>query len=101
MLRIAARDLARLGSLSEIIQEISEVADVCLDTVWEICHQQLAERVGSPYRQADHGKWLPIEGCVVGLGKLGGRELNYSSDVDVVIVYAEEGQVFKQPPRKG
>src|SRR5262249_7285374 len=36
---------------------------------------------------------------VLGLGKLGGQELNYSSDVDVIFVYAEEGTVFREPPR--
>src|SRR5215831_18584763 len=40
MMRIAARDLARLGKLAEILQEISDVADVTLETVWNICHQQ-------------------------------------------------------------
>ena len=35
------------------------------------------------------------------MGKLGGQELNYSSDVDVLFVYSEEGQVFKEPPGKG
>ena len=39
-------------------------------------------------------------GCVLGLGKLGGQELNYSSDVDVIFVYSEEGSVFKEPPNK-
>ena len=34
------------------------------------------------------------------MGKLGGQELNYSSDVDVLFVYTEEGQVFKEPPRR-
>ena len=34
------------------------------------------------------------------MGKLGGQELNYSSDVDVLFVYSEEGQVFKEPPGK-
>src|ERR1043166_3141502 len=35
----------------------------------------------------------PTPGCVLGLGKLGGQELNYSSDVDVIFVYSEEGSV--------
>src|SRR5262245_40194918 len=51
MLRIAARDLARLGGLTEIISEISDVADVCLETVWAVCHRHLAERYGTPYHQ--------------------------------------------------
>src|SRR3989442_15009096 len=48
MLRIAARDLARLATVQEIIQEISDVADVCLDLAWQICHRQLTDRYGQP-----------------------------------------------------
>ena len=98
MLRIAARDLARLGKLPEIMREISDVADVCLEAVWQVCRQQLAGRYGQPYHQDADGRWQPTAGCVLGMGKLGGQELNYSSDVDVLFVYSEEGSVFKEPP---
>jgi len=100
MLRIAGRDLARLAPLPEIIQELSDVADVCLDAVWQVCHQQLAGRYGQPWHQDAAGKWQPTAGCVLGMGKLGGHELNYSSDVDVLFAYSEEGNVFKEPPGK-
>ena len=46
MLRIAARDLARLGNVVEITREISDVADVCLNTVWRICRHQFFEKFG-------------------------------------------------------
>jgi [glutamine synthetase] adenylyltransferase / [glutamine synthetase]-adenylyl-L-tyrosine phosphorylase len=98
MLRIAARDLARLGKLVEIMQEISDVADVCLDVVWQVCHRQLLGRYGQPCHQEATGHWRPTGGCVLGMGKLGGQELNYSSDVDVLFVYSEEGSVFKELP---
>jgi [glutamine synthetase] adenylyltransferase / [glutamine synthetase]-adenylyl-L-tyrosine phosphorylase len=98
MLRIAGRDLARLGKLAEILPEISDVADVCLDGVWQVCYQQLAGRHGQPWHQDAGGRWQPTAGCVLGMGKLGGQELNYSSDVDVLFVYSEEGSVFKEPP---
>src|SRR6185436_5789272 len=100
MLRIAARDLARLASAPEITGEISDVADVCLDSLGEICRQQFTGRFGQPYHQDANGEWHRTEFCVRGLGKLGGQELNYSSDVDVLFVYSEEGQVFKEPPAK-
>ncbi len=95
MLRIAARDLARLSNVPEITRELSDVADVCLETVWRICHRQLTERFGQPSHQDVNGKWQPTEFCVLGMGKLGGQELNYSSDVDVLFVYSDEGSVFK------
>jgi len=100
MLRIAGRDLARLGTLPELIQEISDVADVCLDGVWQVCHRQLAGRYGQPWHQDAGERWQPTAGSVLGMGKLGGQELNYSSDVDVIFVYSEEGSVFKEPPAK-
>jgi glutamate-ammonia-ligase adenylyltransferase len=101
MLRIAGRDLARLGKLQEIVQEISDVADVCLDAVWQVCYRQLVGRYGQPWHQDAGGQWQPTSGCVLGMGKLGGQELNYSSDVDVIFAYSEEGSVFKELPTKG
>ena len=101
MIRIAARDLARLGPAAEIIQEISDVADACLSAVLRLCHQQLTARFGSPFEEDPAGAWRATTFCVLGMGKLGGQELNYSSDVDVLFVYSDEGGVFKEPPRKG
>ena len=100
MLRIAARDLARLGTPGEILREISDVADICLDAVWQLCQQQFIECFGRPYHQDAEGRWHASEFCVLGLGKLGGQELNYSSDVDVIFVYSAAGTVFKEPPTR-
>ncbi len=101
MLRIGARDLARLADVREITLELSNAADACLDAVLRLCAAELNARRGRPYHQDAQGRWLPTGFCVIGLGKLGGQELNYSSDVDVMFVYAEEGEVFKQPPKRG
>ena len=100
MLRIAARDLARLSNVVEITREISDLADVCLDAVWRICRQQFTGRFGQPFHQDAEGNWQRTESCVLGLGKLGGQELNYSSDVDVLFLHSDEGEVFKAPPAK-
>jgi len=99
MLRIAARDLTRLGEVAEITREISDVADVCLQAVYRLCAARLRAKLGLPWHLDAEGKWRETEFCVIGLGKLGGQELNYSSDVDVIFVYSEEGSVFKTPPR--
>jgi [glutamine synthetase] adenylyltransferase / [glutamine synthetase]-adenylyl-L-tyrosine phosphorylase len=101
MLRIAARDLARLADAVTTTEEISNLADVCLDAVQRICWRQLTQRLGTPHHQDARGHWQPTQFSVLGLGKLGGQELNYSSDVDVIFVYSEEGTVFKEPPRAG
>lgn len=100
MLRIAARDLARLGDTLQITREISDVADVCLRAVLEVCQRPLSERLGQPFHQTAAGAWQPTPFAVIGLGKLGGQELNYSSDVDVIFVYEEEGVVAREPPRQ-
>jgi glutamate-ammonia-ligase adenylyltransferase len=100
MLRIAARDLVRLSNVVEITHELSDVADVCLEAVWRVVWQQLTQRFGRPFHQDANGHWQATAFCVLGLGKLGGQELNYSSDVDVLFVYGDEGEVFKEPPEK-
>jgi len=101
MLRIAARDLACLGDSPQITREISNVADVCLSAVFQLCRQQLVERFGQPFHQDAANRWLPTEFAIIALDKLGGQELNYSSDVDVLFVYSEEGAVFREmPPRQ-
>ncbi len=100
MLRIGARDLGKLSHTLEITRELSDVADVLLNGVLEVCTQQLTERFGKPYHQTFENTWNPTAFSVIGLGKLGGQELNYSSDVDVIFVYSEEGNSFKTPPRK-
>jgi [glutamine synthetase] adenylyltransferase / [glutamine synthetase]-adenylyl-L-tyrosine phosphorylase len=96
--RIAIRDLARLAETPEVIREISNAADAVLDAVFRICWSQITERFGRPYHLDPKDRWQPTAFSVLGLGKLGGRELNYSSDVDLMFVYAEEGFVFKEPP---
>lgn len=101
MLRIASRDLARLANALEVTAEISAVADICLDAVCRLCLQSLSQRLGRPYYLDAKGRWQESQFCVLGLGKLGGQELNYSSDVDVLFVYSEEGNVFKLPPGAG
>ena len=98
LLRIAARDLARLAPAPEITREISNVADLTLDATLRVCRQQLTERLGTPWHQDVKGRWQPTEFCVLALGKLGGQELNFSSDVDVMFVYAGEGHVSRTPP---
>ncbi|HMP83391.1 MAG TPA: bifunctional [glutamate--ammonia ligase]-adenylyl-L-tyrosine phosphorylase/[glutamate--ammonia-ligase] adenylyltransferase [Verrucomicrobiota bacterium] len=98
MLRIAARDLARMSNVTEITRELSDLTDVCLNAVCAICFSQCATRYGIPFHQDTTGRRRQTTFCVLGMGKLGGQELNYSSDVDVLFVYEAEGEVFKSPP---
>jgi glutamate-ammonia-ligase adenylyltransferase len=81
MLRIALRDIARLTTLEQTTYEISCVADLCMR---EVCDGWLAE-TGRRWGRPETGF------CVIGMGKLGGEELNYSSDIDVMFLYGEDG----------
>ncbi len=101
LMRIAARDLARLARTAEITRELSDLADVCLETVFRVCWEQITRRFGEPWEADPEGEWRRTRFCVLGMGKLGGQELNYSSDVDVLLVYSDEGSTFREAPRPG
>jgi [glutamine synthetase] adenylyltransferase / [glutamine synthetase]-adenylyl-L-tyrosine phosphorylase len=85
MTRIALRELAD-ADLEETTAGLSQVAEICIREVFSHWNAKLRESLGSP--AADF--------AILALGKLGGRELNYSSDVDLIFLYTEEGEV--SPP---
>ena len=84
---IVWRHLTRRASLEETTRVLSDLADVLIDAALETLHQWLTEREGVP-RNAD-GE--PQRLVVLALGKLGARELNLSSDVDLIFAYPEPG----------
>jgi [glutamine synthetase] adenylyltransferase / [glutamine synthetase]-adenylyl-L-tyrosine phosphorylase len=83
MVRIALREVAEAAPLEETLIELSQLADICLTKVFEYWDATFRQRWGSPESKF----------AIIGLGKLGGRELNHSSDVDLIFVYSEEGQL--------
>ncbi len=101
LFRIAARDLNRLGTTNLILLELSNLADVCLQAAFRLAWLYLTEKFGAPYCKDEKGCWVDAGFCVIGLGKLGGQELNYSSDVDLIFVYSGDGYVFKETPQPG
>ena len=86
--RIAARDLAGLAPLSEVTECMTLIAELAVTKAAEVLGAGLTERYGTP-RGAD-GRAQQL--IVLGMGKLGGRELNVSSDIDLIFVYAEDGE---------
>jgi glutamate-ammonia-ligase adenylyltransferase len=83
MTRIAVRELANVASLEETTGELSQVAEICIRNVFEHWDTELRRQYGSP----------KAEFAILALGKLGGGELNHSSDVDLLFLYSEEGQL--------
>ena len=85
--RIATRDLAGLAPLGEVVECMTLIAELAVTRAVEVIGKGLAERYGTP-RGAD-GRAQEL--IVIGMGKLGGRELNVSSDIDLIFVYPEDG----------
>ncbi len=88
MLRIAWRDLSGRAPLEAILSELSDLADVCIDNTLHLLHEDFSRQYGRP--TAPDGR--PLKMVVVGMGKLGARELNFSSDVDLILAFAQAGR---------
>jgi glutamate-ammonia-ligase adenylyltransferase len=86
MLRIGVRDLVRLADVVETTASLSDLASVLIDAAYRIVDADLRARYGIPMHQNRHGRWVETGFTVIAMGKLGGHELNYSSDVDVLYV---------------
>jgi len=81
ILRIGTRDILGLADMPTTVREFSHLADACVQKCYEIAVAQLAER----HPALEPGQ-TPIPFAVIGMGKLGGQELNYSSDIDLMFV---------------
>lgn len=93
MLRIGVRDLLRLADVPETTASLSDLATVLIHAAYEIVDADLRRQYGVPMHKNRQGKWVETGFAVMGMGKLGGHELNYSSDVDLIYVYAShEGE---------
>jgi [glutamine synthetase] adenylyltransferase / [glutamine synthetase]-adenylyl-L-tyrosine phosphorylase len=92
LLRIVLRDALALATLSELTEELSNLAEAILACVLQSVRLDLEARYGIPMAKDATGKNTPATFTVVALGKLGGRELNYSSDVDLMFLYSGNGE---------
>jgi glutamate-ammonia-ligase adenylyltransferase len=87
LLRIGCRDILGDADLTVTTEELSRMADVCLGAAWRWTEERLRALYGAP--EGPDG--APTGLAVIGMGKLGGDELNYSSDIDLIFVYGEDG----------
>ncbi len=98
ILRILLHDALGLGTLSEAAEELSNLADAVLEVTYRRVRADLVRRYGVP-RPADETGESRECGCsILALGKLGGRELNYSSDIDLMFVYSAAGETAGPNP---
>lgn len=89
MVRIAWRDIVGWADLDETLRDLSALADACIDFAYRRNYEALVQRYGTPRGEASQA---PQPMLILGMGKLGARELNYSSDIDLIFLYPEEGQ---------
>jgi len=95
MLRLIWRDFSRAATLEDTCREVGLLAENCLETALNWHHRGLCERFGTP-AGADGA---PQSLVVLGMGKLGGEELNLSSDIDLIFCYPEKGETRPPPGR--
>jgi len=95
MLRIAWRDLAGRCGLDEILADLSELADVIIDEALAWLYPRLCAQIGTPRDSQGNAQQM----IVLGMGKLGGRELNFSSDIDLIFAFPEPGFTDADNPR--
>lgn len=86
---IMVRDLSGQADLEEVVTAMTALADLCVSQAYRSVMQDLIPVHGIP---RDPNTGLPQEMIIIGMGKLGGCELNVSSDIDLVMLYGEEGE---------
>jgi glutamate-ammonia-ligase adenylyltransferase len=87
MVRIAWRDLAGLAGIAETLADTSAFADAAIELALDYARQDLAVLYGKPRNEGGEPQSL----VVIGMGKLGGGELNFSSDIDLIFVFPDRG----------
>ncbi|HWU69488.1 MAG TPA: bifunctional [glutamate--ammonia ligase]-adenylyl-L-tyrosine phosphorylase/[glutamate--ammonia-ligase] adenylyltransferase, partial [Stenotrophobium sp.] len=93
MTRIAFRDIGGLAPLDETLYDLSDLADACCDCALRHAERNLQARWGRPQGE-DGGEAQPV---VLGMGKLGGHELNFSSDIDLIFCFTQSGETAGGP----
>ncbi len=99
LLRIYLRDIRNLGTIAEITEEISNLADAILEYALRQSQQELDNRYGIPLEIDEKERAKKARFCIVALGKLGSNELNYASDIDLLFLYSNDGKTSGQGSR--
>ncbi|WP_339843375.1 bifunctional [glutamate--ammonia ligase]-adenylyl-L-tyrosine phosphorylase/[glutamate--ammonia-ligase] adenylyltransferase [uncultured Halopseudomonas sp.] len=86
--RIIWRDLTRRAATAETVRDLSEMADQCIEAAYRWLYADTCTAQGTPTSEAGEPQHL----VVLGMGKLGARELNLSSDIDLIFAYPEAGE---------
>jgi len=96
MLRVIYRDLNGLADLPEVVMTVSNLAEFAVNKAISFHQTKLIAQYGAPCNVAGKSQSL----IVIGMGKLGGMELNVSSDIDLIFSYEEDGETNIDGPQK-
>ncbi|MCS5587206.1 MAG: bifunctional [glutamate--ammonia ligase]-adenylyl-L-tyrosine phosphorylase/[glutamate--ammonia-ligase] adenylyltransferase [Porticoccaceae bacterium] len=88
MIRIIWRDFTRLATLSETTRDVTLLAEACVNTALDYLHQMVVEDLGVPVGPSGNEQRM----LVIAMGKMGGCELNISSDIDLIFAYPQAGE---------
>lgn len=92
---LMARDIAGAAPLQEVVSGMTQLADLAITQAYRSVATELAAVHGTPL---DPETGAPQEMLILGMGKLGGRELNVSSDIDLIMLYGDEGETKGRRP---
>jgi glutamate-ammonia-ligase adenylyltransferase len=95
LLRIGVRDILGKDPIRLMVASLSDLAETVLSTVADIEMNSMVLKFGPPLLSVGPRTGKPCRYAIVGLGKLGGREINYHSDLDLIILYEGEGKPQK------
>ena len=87
MVRIIWRDLAGMATLTETMQDLSALADACIEQTLPLLYNWQTKELGTPFSADGDQQQL----VVIAMGKLGAGELNVSSDIDLIFAYPQDG----------
>jgi len=104
-IRIIWQDVCQVLTLRQVCQHMSALADACLQASLELLHDWTVKELGQPVAElpglkAGENLKQPQSMVVIGMGKLGARELNVSSDIDLIFAYPQTGQLDSDVTRQ-
>ena len=91
-MRIGLKDILGYEDVVNVTEELSYLADSLLQIAYEICLEELTKKFGRPMYKDSDDNFKEAGYAIIGMGKLGGEELNFSSDIDLIFVYDEDGE---------
>ena len=94
MLRIIWRDITRKAALEETLEDLSELADICVRQALDKLMAWAVAQWGTPRDKEGQPQTM----VVLGMGKLGARELNLSSDIDLIFTFPSHGETDARRP---